>query len=152
MSANCLLLVCLFFWYKYQLQHRAQGSKANILCLMTLICSGRDSELIEHSPGQQHHTICCTCGQNKEDEEINFFISLLLNSHSFGQGCCSSKPPSPVCVCEQVLLLPTSKSHVCQNVQVLSVWYHINEKLCLVPSLRSNWSSPESHQEHCQWE
>lgn len=57
-----------------------------------------------------------------------------------------------LCVCGQLLLLPASKSHVCQNVQVLSMWCHISVKLRLVPSLRSNWVSPESSQEHCQWE
>lgn len=39
------------------------------------------------------------------------------------------------CLCGQLLLLFTFKSHVYQNMQVWSMRCHINEKLCLVPSL-----------------
>lgn len=37
MLVNCLLLFCLFIWYKYQLQHRTWSSKAYILCLVSVL-------------------------------------------------------------------------------------------------------------------
>lgn len=119
---------------------------------------------MECSPGQQYHiffffltfnepskwlvlrsvstltvSVCCTWGEKKEKLGNKFLLFLLLVSHECGQGCCSFKPLSPLSLWQLLLLLPF-KSHVYQNVQVWNMmWCHINEKLCLVPSLGLAW-------------